>query len=142
MIVRDIMTTNVITISPDATLKEVGAILKEKRISGIPVVDGGGRLIGIVTLTDMLRVLNNIYTWHSLQMRPAGKDLSVWEAEERLQSKVKDIMTKEVFTITEHETIEQLLRIVFNKKIHTIPVTAEGKLIGIVGIRDLVYASF
>ena len=52
MLVKDIMTRNVITVSPDTPLKEVGRILKEKRISGIPVVDGSGNIVGIVTVTD------------------------------------------------------------------------------------------
>ncbi|MGE5197748.1 MAG: CBS domain-containing protein [Deltaproteobacteria bacterium] len=143
MVVGDIMTRNVITISPDASLKELGLLFKEKRISGIPIVNDDGNLVGIVTISDMLRVLNTIYTWRVLKFRADGKlDLSSWHEEEKLKSKVQDIMTKEVVTLSEQATVDDLMRMVFTKNIHTIPIIKEGKLTGIIGMRDLVYACF
>jgi len=55
---------------------------------------------------------------------------------------VKEIMTKDVFTISEDKTIDDVMRIMFGKVVHTIPVTKDGKLVGIIGKRDLVSACF
>ena len=67
--VKDIMTTEVVTISPETSLKEVGEILREKRVSGLPVVDKDGSVVGIITLTDMLRILDQIYHWREIERR-------------------------------------------------------------------------
>ena len=142
MFIKDIMTKSVITISPDTSLREVGEIFKEKRISGIPVVDNTGNLLGIVTLTDMLRILDQIYVWKELEKIVMGFKLSDMCNEEKSKAKAKDIMTKQVITIREDATIEDLTKVMFTKKIHTIPVTTEGKLVGIVGKRDLIFACF
>jgi CBS domain-containing protein len=142
MLVTEIMTKDVITISPDASLKDIGLIFKEKRISGIPVIDDYGNIAGIVTLTDMLRILDRIYTWKELQKKVRGSSLSDIRQEEKSKAKVKDIMTKDVFTISPNETVDYVVRIMLIKNIHTFPVIEEGKLVGIVGKRDLIYACF
>lgn len=142
MFVKEIMTKNVITVSPEASLKEVGVIFKEKRISGVPVIDKNNTIVGIVTLTDMLRILDQIYIWKELEKLVPGCKLSEMEQEEKAKAKVRDIMTKEVYTINEQGTIDDLMKLMFTKKIHSIPVTREGKLVGIVGKRDIIYACF
>jgi len=142
MLISEIMTKDVVTISPDASLKELGSVFKEKRISGIPVVGEYGNIVGIVTLTDMLRILSRIYEWGELRERTAGLNLSKKRQEEKLKSKVRDVMTKEVFTVAKNETVEYVVGVMLTKNIHTFPVIEEGKLIGVVGKRDLIYACF
>jgi CBS domain-containing protein len=142
MFVTEIMTKDVITISAEASLKEIGLIFKEKRISGIPVVDNNGNIAGIVTLTDMLKTLDRIYTWKELQWRVTRLELGNMRQEEKLKAKVKDIMTKDVFTVGVRDTVDYVVRVMLTKNIHTFPVIEEGKLVGIVGKRDLIYACF
>ena len=142
MLVKDIMTRNVITVSPDTPLKEVGRILKEKRISGIPVVDGSGNIVGIVTVTDILRMLKEIYQWQELEKGVSGLNISDLVGKEELHKKVNQIMTKNVYTLDEDKNISEVMRLMFTKQIHTIPITKDGKLAGIIGKRDLVFASF
>lgn len=142
MFVREIMTKDVITVSPDASLKEVGEILKEKRISGIPVVNKDGNIVGIVTLTDLLKILSWIYDWKELEKRVAGLELSKMHGEEKSKAKVRDIMKKEVYSVSENETIEDVMKLMFANGVHTIPVTKEGKVVGVIGKRDLIYACF
>jgi len=140
--VKEIMTTDVLTISPDTTLKEVGTILKEKRISGLPVVDTDGSLLGIVTMTDLLRVLDQIYHWREIERRVPEIKLSTMFEKEKSDAKVKNIMTKEVLALDENEPVESVMRMMFNRKVHTLPVTRDGKLVGVVGKRDLICACF
>jgi len=142
MLIKEIMTKNVVTVLPDASLKEIGKIFKEKRISGVPVVDDDGAIVGIVTLTDLLRVLDQAYKWKEFEKRVPGLRVSEIREEEKSQAKVRDIMTKDTSTINEDSTIDDLMRIMFTKGIHTIPVIKDGKLVGIVGKRDLIDACF
>ena len=140
--VKDIMTTDVITISPETSLKEVGTILKEKRISGLPVVDSDGTVVGIVTMTDLLRVLDQIYHWREIERRVPEIKLSTMFEKEKTEAKVKNIMTKEVLALDENEPVESVMRMMFNRKVHTLPVTRNGKLVGVVGKRDLICSCF
>jgi len=142
MLVTEIMTKDVITVSPDASLKDVGELLKEKRISGVPVIDAKGNIVGIVTLTDMLRVLDQIYKWQEMERRIPGLKLSEMFTKEKSEAKVRNVMTKSVYTLDENRTIEDVMRMMFDKRVHTIPIAREGKLLGIVGKRDLVAACF
>ncbi len=142
MFIKDMMTRNVITVSPDTSLKEVGHILKEKRISGIPVVDSTERIVGIITITDILRLLEEIYQWQVLEGKVTGLHVSELVGKEKLNTKVGSVMKKNVSTLDENSTLSDLMRLMFTKKIHTIPVTKDDKLVGIIGKRDLVYACF
>ena len=142
MLVKEIMTKNVITVSPETSLKEVGKILKEKRISGIPVVDGVGNIVGIITVTDILIIIRQIYEWQELQRNTAGLNISEFVGTEWLNKKVNEVMRKNIYTLDENESINEVMRLMFTHQIHTIPITKDDKLVGIIGKRDLVFASF
>ena len=142
MIVKEMMTKNVITVSPEASLKEVGSLIKEKKISGLPVVTEGGTIVGIVTLTDLLNLLSRIYQWKQLEEGDEAVNLSDMFEKEKTTSKVADIMTKNVIALREDDSLDDVMKLMFDNKIHTIPVTKEGVLIGIVGKRDLIHACF
>jgi len=142
MFIKDMMTRDVITVSPDTSLKEVGQMLKEKRISGVPVVDSTERIVGIITITDILRLLEEIYQWQILEGKITGLHVSELVGKERLNTKVASVMKKNVSTLDENSTLNDLMRLMFSRKIHTIPVTKDDKLVGIIGKRDLVYACF
>ncbi len=142
MQVKDIMTTDVITVSPETSLKEVGALLKEKRISGVPVVDDAGALVGIITLTDMLKVLDRIYKWKQLEQMESDLQVSGKFEQEKENAKVSDFMTEEVMTLTEDTSLDFLRAKMFKNSIHTLPVVRDGQLIGVVGKRDLICACF
>lgn len=142
MLVKEIMTKNVITVSPDTSLKEVGKILKEKRISGIPVVDDAGSIVGIITVSDILIIIQQIYQWQELQRDTAGLNISEFVGTEWLNKKVNEAMKKNVYTLDENESINEAMRLMFAHQIHTIPITKDDKLVGIIGKRDLVFASF
>lgn len=142
MLIKDIMTKDVITVSPDSPLKDVGKILREKRISGIPVVDSVGNIVGMITVTDILRILEEIYQWQDLEKKATGLNLSDLVGKERLNTKVASIMTKNVYTLEESKSVSEVMRLMFTKKIHTIPITKDGLLVGVIGKRDLVYNCF
>ncbi|MFH1768550.1 MAG: CBS domain-containing protein [Candidatus Omnitrophota bacterium] len=140
MKVRDLMTKEVVTVSPEDSLGEVGAILKEKRISGVPVVDQEKKLLGIITITDLLKVLYNVYRWKDVK----NNDISFTNFfhKQKIEAKVKEFMAKHIFTLNEDDPIDEVMRVMFDKNAHTIPVMRGDELVGVVGKRDLVRACF
>src|SRR6478752_5074077 len=131
MKVKDVMTSRVITIGPDATVREAAQLMLEKKISGLPVVDAGGALIGIVTEGDFLRRAE-IGT---------GKKRSLWQdllagpgrlAEEYVQSHgrhIKDVMTPTPYTIEQNASLEDVVAIMEKREIKRVPVVENGKIV-------------
>ena len=142
MLLKEIMTKEVITVTPQTPLREVGKILKEKKISGMPVVDANNDLVGIITVTDILKILKEIYQWQQIERKATGLKISDLVEKESLNKKVKDVMTKNIFTLDSDKNINDLMYLVFTKNIHTIPIMENGKLAGIIGKRDLIYRCF
>lgn len=143
MQIKDMMSRGVITVSPEDSLKDVGKILKEKRISGLPVVDSAGKIVGMITLTDLLKILSRIYHWREMEDRNPELKFSEMFEQEKSGAKVKDMMTKEVITLEEDSPLERVMELMFSRNVHTIPIiTKSGELVGIVGKRDLACACF
>ena len=142
MKIRDIMTTDVISVTPETSLKDVGLILKTKRISGVPVVTEEGSVVGIITLTDMMKVLARIYQWKTLEKGDSTLSFSEKYEDEKNNAKVEDFMSRDVMTLTEDASLEFLHAKMFKSNIHTLPVMKDGNLVGIVGKRDLICACF
>ena len=92
MLIKDIMMTEVITVTPDDSLGVVGKILKEKRVSGVPVCDSEMHVVGIITLTDMLRILDQIFHWKEMEKKVPDLKLSNMFEKEKLNAKVKDVI--------------------------------------------------
>jgi CBS domain-containing protein len=108
----------------------------------MPVVDGQGNIVGVITLTDLMRILGNIYKWKEVEKSSPDMRLSSMYEMEKQNARVKDCMAKSVIALTENETIEDAARKMFNNGVHTLPVVKDNKLIGVVGKRDLIYACF
>lgn len=142
MRIREIMAQNVITVTPDTPLREAGRILKEKRISGIPVIESDGRIVGVITITDILKIIKEIYQWQQIEKSSTGLKISDLIETQNLNKKVGDVMTKSVYTLEPDRDANELMRLVFTKNIHTIPITENGRLVGVVGKHDLIDSCF
>jgi CBS-domain-containing membrane protein len=116
MIASDIMTRKVYTIQPEASALEAAQLLDQQRISGLPVVDASGIIIGIVTEADIISKVN------------------------RDGLCVADIMSCEVTTINEETPVNEIAALLTERKIKRVPVECEGKLVGIVSRGDIVHA--
>ena len=142
MLVKDIMTRNVVTVKPEATLKELAKILKEHRINGAPVVTKGGSVVGIITMTDLLKILRDINYWGNIEkVKP---EIGVKEAliKEKEKATVEKKMVKGIYQVSEDDSIEHVLDLMCTHNIHTIPVVEDNKLVGIIGATDIVNANF
>ena len=126
-LVRDWMTRDVITISPDTSLAQAHTLMHEKSIRRLPVVDEG-RLVGIVTLGDVRGA------------EPSrASSLSIWEINHLLAKlKIYEIMTQRPVTILESASIGEAARILLEHKFSGLPVVDEsGKLVGIITESDI-----
>lgn len=140
---RDIMTRDVITVSPEATIEEIARILHEHRISGVPVVNQEKEIIGIVTEGDLIIKIAKpdlpphielfggiIYLKKPQEMEEEWKKITAVLA--------KDIMTEKVICIEEDSNIEDVASLMINRKVNRLPVVKDGKLIGIITRADII----
>lgn len=130
MQIRNLMTTEVATIEKSASLKEAARILIERRISGLPVVDEHGDLVGIVTEGDVL---------HQETLRHPATTLKSFlqGAEERALS-VEQAMTKKVKTIGDEADHTEAARLMETSGVKRLPVTnSDGRLVGILSRSDI-----
>lgn len=140
MKVKDIMTEPVITIGEDTPLQKVAQIMLNDRIGGVPVINERGDLTGIVTESDFIAkekcVPFSMFRAPQLFGSWLGKDA------ERLYATAaniaaREIMTRNVVTVTENASIEEVLELMLRYDINRIPVVRGRKPVGIVARRDL-----
>ncbi len=143
---KDIMTKEVITVKPGTSIEELSAILVKNGISGVPVVDDAGALYGIATENDLISRNKRLHIPTVVSFLDAAIYLeSSKKFEEEVRrvaaTKVGDICVRKVITITEDTTLTDIATIMTEKKTHLLPVVRGGKVVGIVGKRDVVRAA-
>ncbi|MDY0227778.1 CBS domain-containing protein [Desulfomicrobium apsheronum] len=139
---QDIMTAEVITISPDADITEAVKILLDKGVNGLPVVDESGHLVGILCQSDLVRMqkslpIPSLFTLLDGFVPLSSSTLLEAEVKRIAASKVSDAMSTKVVTIGPDMTIDEIAALMVDKKFHTLPVADNGKLLGIVGKKDV-----
>jgi acetoin utilization protein AcuB len=127
MLVKDRMTPNPLTITPETTHKQATELIREHNIHHLPVVDKQGRLVGIVIEQDLL----------AAQPSPATT-LSIYEIHGLLSKlEVKQIMSHPVYTTTQDCPLEEAARLMLSKGIGSLPVLEDGKVVGIITDTDI-----
>jgi acetoin utilization protein AcuB len=127
MFVRERMTQNPITITKDTSVSDALRLMREKKVRRLPVLDGRGHLVGIVSDSDLLYASPSPVT-----------SLSVWEMHDLLYKlKVDKVMTKKVITVTEDTPLEEAARIMADSKIGGLPVMNGKKMVGIITETDV-----
>ena len=142
---KDVMTRDVITVGPRTTVEELARLLIEHHISGVPVVDDAGELVGIVTEHDLINREKRLHIPTVVQIFDAFIYL---ESSKRFEddlkkmvgTKVGDICNPQVVTVGEDTTLTEIATIMTEKDIHLLPVMSGKKLVGIVGKEDVLKA--
>jgi len=116
MLVRDVMTVGVVTVSPETSLKEIAGLLLGAKVSGVPVVDGG-QVVGIVSESDLL----------PLREGTAGHPVA----------RADDVMTRKLISLVEEMSVTEAARVLQRHRIKRAPVMRGGRLVGIVTRADL-----
>jgi CBS domain-containing protein len=145
---KDVMNTRVLTVRVDLTVRELAAFLLENQISGAPVIDLDGRLVGVVSVTDVAQ--NDAERPDLVQDRSSPATV-VRGWEERMNPEdirplhvesddllVRDIMTPTVYTVPEETPVARIARTMVAGRIHRVLVTRRGRVVGIVTSLDLV----
>lgn len=142
---KNIMSKNVVTISPKATVEELARLLIKHKISGVPVVDNAENLIGIVTENDLINQNKRLHIPTIIRLFDAFIVLGSGRMQEEIKkmtaSKVDEICTKKVVSITEETSLEEVATIMSEKNIHLLPVVRDSVVVGIVGKADVVSAT-
>lgn len=138
---RDVMTTRVITVGPDTDIAETAQRLIENRISAVPVVEPDGRIVGIVSEGDLMRrsesgTERRPSWWLSLLLLPEQKAINYVKTHGRC---ARDVMTREVITVNEGVTLEEIAETLEMHRIKRVPVVRDGKLVGIVSRANLLH---
>ena len=142
---RDIMNRKVITVTPDTSVEELGRLFMEKNISGAPVIDENGDIYGIVTENDLISKEKRFHIPTIITIFdaiiPLQTDAAVEKEIKRMAATtVGDICTREVVTVDEEMSLNDIATIMTEKKIHILPVLREGRLVGIIGKKDVIRA--
>ncbi|HET8631751.1 MAG TPA: CBS domain-containing protein [Thermomicrobiales bacterium] len=143
MRVTEIMTPDVVTVGPDTPINEVARVMVEYDISGVPVVDDGGALVGIITEFDMIArqadydaPISTVFFDALIVMpEPHGEE----KLRKILATRAEELMTRTVYSIREDASIEEVASLMYERKVNPVPVVSfDGTVIGIVSRSDIV----
>ena len=140
--VNDIMTRELITVSPETEIVHATKLLLENHINGVPVTDETGKLVGILCQIDLIvqqkklpipsffAILNGLIPMTSMKQIET-------QVQKITAATVAQAMTKNPVTVQPDTSIEEVAALMVDKNFHTIPVMDEGKLVGILGKEDI-----
>lgn len=148
---KDVMNPQVISVPAEWTIEELAQFLVDKAITGAPVKNEAGKLIGVVSLTDIVRHDSlaemelradepHDYYMHGWEDRLTPEDLSSFHIAEKPQVYVRDIMTPMIFKVDEHTSIQEVADTMIGGRIHRLLVTRESRVVGIVTTMDMLKA--
>lgn len=139
---RDVMTANVISIDPEQTVLQAARLMLQHHISGLPVVDSSGSLVGVLSEGDFLRrreteTEHRRSRWLEFLMGP-GKIASEYTRSHG--SKVGEVMTPDVRTVDEDAALEDIVELMERHRIKRVPIMRAGKMVGIITRSNLMHA--
>jgi predicted transcriptional regulator len=134
---QDIMTRDVITIHYSASIRELSRLLAENRITGIPVIDDDKRVVGMISMRDLIREEVRV-----LSASPENQDIyelfssalnvEDTEAVSVRRMWVEEIMSRTLHTAVESTPIREICEIMSKNRVHRVPILKDGKLVGLV----------
>ena len=140
--VRDIMTTELITVSPETEILQAAEVLLGNHINGVPVVDNSGKLVGILCQSDLIAQqkrlpIPSFFTFMDGLIETSSAKRIEKEIQKIAAITVAQAMTPDPVFVAPDMGIEVVAGLMVDSGLHTIPVLDEGKLVGIVGKEDI-----
>jgi len=148
MLVKDVMSENVITISPEESIRDAIEKMAKNNVSGLIVVENE-KVVGIISESDIIKFLSSGFPEIKTPINVALSILQVLEGGIKIMNemkkigelKVKDLMNKRVFSVKPEDTILEAARIMSKKDVRRLPVIDEnGKLVGVISRTDILKA--
>lgn len=136
------MTTGPVTISPKASIADAVKVLLEKKFNGLPVVDEGGRLVGVLCQSDLVAQEQRLHVPSVFTLLDGFIPLPGWGKTEEAFKKmsaliVEEAMTANPVTVGPETPLEDMASLMVRAKIYTLPVVEDGRLVGVVGKEDI-----
>ena len=140
--VKDIMTRELITVSPETEIVHATKLLLENHINGVPVTDETGKLVGILCQSDLIAQqkklpIPSFFTFLNGLIPLTSMKQIEKQVQKITATTVAQAMTKNPVTVQPDTSIEEVAALMVDKNFHTIPVMDEGKLVGILGKEDI-----
>ena len=139
--VKDIMTTEVITVSPDTEITQAANILMDKRINGVPVVEEE-KVVGILCQSDLIAQqkkfpVPSLFSFLDGYIALTSKKHLEKEVQKIAATTVDQAMAPDPVTVQSETTIEEVAALMVEEGFHTLPVVESGRLVGIIGKEDI-----
>jgi CBS domain-containing protein len=143
MQVRDIMTLMVIFVRPDTPVGEIAQLMYENNVSGVPVLDTAGHIVGVITELDMIVRNTRLELPAFIQILDGRIMLETpGHYEKRLRhmlgTHAQDIMTPDVVTVSPEAQVEEVAELMVKRRVNPVPVVENGALVGIVSRSDII----
>lgn len=137
------MTGEVITVTPGTTVQQLAQMFSLNGISGAPVVDGEGQLLGVVTESDLIDQNKKLHIPTVVSILDSfffleNPDKMEQEMRKMAGATVADIYSSPAITVSEETPIDEIATLMSEKNIHTLPVVTDGQLKGIIGKKDII----
>lgn len=140
---KDIMTRDVVTVAPSATVQEVARVLSEKRFGGVPVVDDQQKLQGIVTESDLVERVAGPHLPAHIELlggviyleNPAKMNEHLRKA---MALTAQEVMSHPVVTVNAETSVRDVADMMMKKRVNRLPVVSDGKLVGIITRHDVI----
>jgi CBS domain-containing protein len=141
--VADVMTRDVITVTPETPLRELAQILSEKHINGVPVVDDQGNVLGVVSETDLVKQNKPLHIPTVFVLLDSVIPLeNPWRLQKEFKrltaTTVGEIYSKPAVSVSPETDLSEVAQIMSERKLYTLPVLEGGKLVGVVGKEDVI----
>jgi CBS domain-containing protein len=144
--VREVMTSDVVTLRPDQSVTDAAKLFTERRIGAAPVVDTGEKLVGMVSDDDLLASEARIHfpttiaVLDAYLMLPGSLARFEHDLRKAVAASVADVMRTDLITVTPDDPLEQVATLMHERNLTHLPVVEGGRLVGIVARGDLVRA--
>ena len=140
----DIMTQDVVTVNKNQPIGDLSKIFIENHFNGVPVLDNTGKVVGVVTQGDLIEQNKNLHIPTVIALFDAVLFL---ESEKKFEddlkkltgSKIEDIYHKNLITVSPDTDLNEIITLMAEKDIHTLPVLEGDKLIGIIGKQNIIH---
>ena len=137
------MTSNVITVTTETSVQKLAKILSDNNISGAPVVDEAGNLLGVVTESDLIDQTKKLHIPTVITILDSvfyleNPDRMEKEMKKMAGTTVLDIYSSAPVSVKGETTLDDIATIMAEKNIHTLPVVRDTRLIGVIGKRDII----
>ena len=120
-----------ITTKESDALVAAAHLIMRFKISGLPVISNEGTVVGVITATDLFDLMGNDVSQGDGQTEAFSEKLLV-----------RDLMTKHVFTVQENTSLFDIIALMHEKNVHTLPVLNAGAIVGVIGRRDVLHAYY